>query len=212
MRGPGPLRASRFIGDAAQGRVVGANQAGPPDWPEATQPSQSGQLNGVVRTGGSHPAFGGRPRAASWYQAYPLALTGPATTKPSCPALIVPSWVPAVPAVARTVRPSTVDLARPSTLIVGAAGEGLGVSSGGEAVAEAVRDGCGVSVGLGDARVVPCRTPLSHGARPRAQLDLSRFAGRTPVELIGRVHFPRIGELPYLLTLGPHDFLWFELT
>ena len=142
------MRASRFIGDAAQGRVVGANQAGPPDWPEATQPSQSGQLNGVVRTGGSHPAFGGRPTAASWYQAYPLALTGPATTKPSCPALIVPSWVPAVPAVARTVRPSTVDLARPSTLIVGAAGEGLGVSSGGEAVAEAVRDGCGVSVGL----------------------------------------------------------------
>jgi maltose alpha-D-glucosyltransferase/alpha-amylase len=33
-----------------------------------------------------------------------------------------------------------------------------------------------------------------------------------PVELIGRVHFPLIGELPYLLTLGPHDFLWFELT
>jgi maltose alpha-D-glucosyltransferase / alpha-amylase len=34
----------------------------------------------------------------------------------------------------------------------------------------------------------------------------------TPVELLGKVHFPRIGELPYLLTLGPHDFLWFELT
>ena len=44
------------------------------------------------------------------------------------------------------------------------------------------------------------------------ELDLSRFDGRQPVELIGRVAFPRIGQLPYLLTLGPHDFLWFELT
>ncbi len=44
------------------------------------------------------------------------------------------------------------------------------------------------------------------------ELDLGQFKGRTPVELIGRVHFPKIGELPYLLTLGPHDFLWFELT
>ena len=30
--------------------------------------------------------------------------------------------------------------------------------------------------------------------------------------MIGRVGFPRIGDLPYLLTLGPHDFFWFELT
>jgi maltose alpha-D-glucosyltransferase / alpha-amylase len=44
------------------------------------------------------------------------------------------------------------------------------------------------------------------------ELDLSRFEGRVPVELIGRVQFPRIGELSYLLTLGPHDFFWFELT
>jgi maltose alpha-D-glucosyltransferase/alpha-amylase len=25
------------------------------------------------------------------------------------------------------------------------------------------------------------------------------------------VEFPRIGELPYLLTLPPHGFIWFEL-
>jgi len=56
-----------------------------------------------------------------------------------------------------------------------------------------------------------CVANLSRFAQ-YVELDLSRFAGRTPVELIGRVHFPRIGELPYLLTLGPHDFLWFELT
>ena len=44
------------------------------------------------------------------------------------------------------------------------------------------------------------------GARPVG------LRGAVPVELIGRVHFPPIGELPYLLTLGPHDFYWFELT
>jgi maltose alpha-D-glucosyltransferase/alpha-amylase len=25
------------------------------------------------------------------------------------------------------------------------------------------------------------------------------------------VHFPKIGELPYLLTLGGHGFYWFKL-
>ncbi|MDX6526224.1 MAG: maltose alpha-D-glucosyltransferase / alpha-amylase, partial [Gaiellales bacterium] len=43
------------------------------------------------------------------------------------------------------------------------------------------------------------------------ELDLSRFQGMTPVALLGGVEFPRIGELPYLLTLGPHDFYWFSL-
>jgi maltose alpha-D-glucosyltransferase/alpha-amylase len=43
------------------------------------------------------------------------------------------------------------------------------------------------------------------------ELDLREFNGRTPVELFGRTEFPRIGELPYLLTLGPHSFLWFRL-
>jgi maltose alpha-D-glucosyltransferase/alpha-amylase len=33
----------------------------------------------------------------------------------------------------------------------------------------------------------------------------------TPVEMLGRVHFPSIGELPYLLTMGPHGFYWFTL-
>ncbi len=56
-----------------------------------------------------------------------------------------------------------------------------------------------------------CVANLSRFAQ-YVELDLRQFAGRTPVELIGRVHFPKIGELPYLLTLGPHDFLWFELT
>jgi len=56
-----------------------------------------------------------------------------------------------------------------------------------------------------------CVANLSRFAQ-YVQLDLSRFKDRVPVELIGRVHFPPIGELPYLLTLGPHDFFWFEMT
>jgi maltose alpha-D-glucosyltransferase/alpha-amylase len=44
------------------------------------------------------------------------------------------------------------------------------------------------------------------------ELDLSALRGMVPVELFGRHRFPAIGELPYLLTLGPHSFYWFELT
>ena len=58
---------------------------------------------------------------------------------------------------------------------------------------------------------VLCVANLSRFAQ-YVELDLRRFGGRVPVELVGRVHFPSIGELPYLLTLGPHDFFWFELT
>ncbi|HSJ43652.1 MAG TPA: maltose alpha-D-glucosyltransferase [Euzebyales bacterium] len=43
------------------------------------------------------------------------------------------------------------------------------------------------------------------------ELDLSRFAGHNPVEMLGGTWFPRIGELPYLLTLGPHGFYWFRI-
>lgn len=43
------------------------------------------------------------------------------------------------------------------------------------------------------------------------ELDLSAYAGLQPVELFGRTQFPRIGELPYLLTLGGHAFYWFRL-
>ncbi len=43
------------------------------------------------------------------------------------------------------------------------------------------------------------------------QLDLAEYDGRMPVELFGRIEFPRIGDLPYMLTLGPHEFLWLKL-
>jgi maltose alpha-D-glucosyltransferase/alpha-amylase len=51
---------------------------------------------------------------------------------------------------------------------------------------------------------------LSRTAQP-AELDLSRFSGSTPVELLGGAHFPEIGQLPYLLTLAGHGFYWFGL-
>ena len=44
-----------------------------------------------------------------------------------------------------------------------------------------------------------------------AELNLRRFSGRVPVELLGETRFPRIGELPYLLTFAPHGFYWFRL-
>jgi maltose alpha-D-glucosyltransferase/alpha-amylase len=44
------------------------------------------------------------------------------------------------------------------------------------------------------------------------ELDLSRFAGMVPVELFGPTAFPRVGELPYFLTLGPYGCYWFALT
>jgi maltose alpha-D-glucosyltransferase / alpha-amylase len=43
------------------------------------------------------------------------------------------------------------------------------------------------------------------------ELDLAEYKGRIGVELFGGTHFPPIGDLPYLLTLGPHAFYWFAL-
>src|SRR5256886_17114770 len=51
---------------------------------------------------------------------------------------------------------------------------------------------------------------LSHRAQP-VELDLSHYEGKTPVELLGRVEFPKIGELPYFITLDSYGFFWFEL-
>jgi maltose alpha-D-glucosyltransferase/alpha-amylase len=44
-----------------------------------------------------------------------------------------------------------------------------------------------------------------------AELDLQTFAGHTPIELFGGEPFPDIGELPYLLSFGPHGFYYFQL-
>jgi maltose alpha-D-glucosyltransferase/alpha-amylase len=55
-----------------------------------------------------------------------------------------------------------------------------------------------------------CINNLSRYAQP-VELDLSAYNGMVPVELIGDNPFPRIGELPYFITLGPHSFYWFRL-
>ncbi|MGO4331172.1 putative maltokinase [Cupriavidus sp. 2TAF22] len=44
------------------------------------------------------------------------------------------------------------------------------------------------------------------------ELDLSAFAGRVPVEMLGATPFPAIGQLTYLLTLPPYGFYWFVLS
>jgi maltose alpha-D-glucosyltransferase/alpha-amylase len=62
---------------------------------------------------------------------------------------------------------------------------------------------------FGDDKVL-CVNNLSRFPQP-VELDLRRFEGMVPVELTGLVHFPRIGELPYLLSMPGHGFLWFGL-
>ncbi len=44
-----------------------------------------------------------------------------------------------------------------------------------------------------------------------AELDLSRFAGSVPMEIIGRTPFPPIKKTPYFLTLNGHSSHWFLL-
>jgi len=43
------------------------------------------------------------------------------------------------------------------------------------------------------------------------ELDLRRYKGNIPIEMFGGNMFPRVGDLPYLLTLGPYQFYWFRL-
>ena len=43
------------------------------------------------------------------------------------------------------------------------------------------------------------------------ELDLRHLAGAIPVEMAGRSLFPRIGQRPYVMTLGPYDFFWLKL-
>ncbi|HEX6296856.1 MAG TPA: maltose alpha-D-glucosyltransferase [Burkholderiales bacterium] len=55
-----------------------------------------------------------------------------------------------------------------------------------------------------------CVANLSRTAQP-VELDLKRFKGRVPVELLGRTSFPPIGERFYLLTLPAYGYYWFRL-
>ncbi len=43
------------------------------------------------------------------------------------------------------------------------------------------------------------------------ELDLSNFKGLKPVEAFTKAPFPRIGDLPYFITMPPRGFFWFNL-
>jgi maltose alpha-D-glucosyltransferase/alpha-amylase len=58
--------------------------------------------------------------------------------------------------------------------------------------------------------IVLCVHNVARSAQA-VELDLSQFAGMVPEEMFGRTPFPPVGDLPYLLTLAPRGFFWFQL-
>jgi maltose alpha-D-glucosyltransferase / alpha-amylase len=65
--------------------------------------------------------------------------------------------------------------------------------------------------GLDGVDRILCVNNLSRFPQP-VELDLRRFKESMPVECMGGVLFPPIGELNYLLTLPGHGFYWFVLS
>jgi maltose alpha-D-glucosyltransferase/alpha-amylase len=61
-----------------------------------------------------------------------------------------------------------------------------------------------------EGEIVLCVANLARTVQP-VEIMLPQFAGLTPVEMLGQTEFPRIGELPYFLTLAPYGFYWFRL-
>ncbi len=59
--------------------------------------------------------------------------------------------------------------------------------------------------------MILCVANLSQTAQA-VELDLSKYKGRVPVEMLGRNAFPPIGDLPYFLTLPAHGFFWMQLS
>jgi maltose alpha-D-glucosyltransferase/alpha-amylase len=62
---------------------------------------------------------------------------------------------------------------------------------------------------LGEEKVLVVNN-LSSSAQA-VELNLQAYKKHIPIEMFGRNLFPRIGDLPYLLTLGPYQFYWFRL-
>jgi maltose alpha-D-glucosyltransferase / alpha-amylase len=62
---------------------------------------------------------------------------------------------------------------------------------------------------LGDEKVLVVNNLAS--SAQAVELNLQAYKGHIPIEMFGRNLFPRIGDLPYLLTLGPYQFYWFRL-
>ncbi len=68
----------------------------------------------------------------------------------------------------------------------------------------------GGEIADGHSETVLCVANLSRFAQP-VQLDLSKYTGRQPVEMLGYVPFPIVDETPYAITLAPYSFFWLEL-
>ena len=57
---------------------------------------------------------------------------------------------------------------------------------------------------------VLCVANLSRFAQP-VSLDLAEFTGHVPMEMFGYNPFPPITAQPYVLSLAPYSFLWFQM-
>ncbi len=84
------------------------------------------------------------------------------------------------------------------------------LSSSNPSVLAFVREYTDPAAGSDGADQILCVNNLSRFPQP-VELDLRRFKGITPVECMGGVIFPPIGEFSYLLTLPGHGFYWFQL-
>jgi maltose alpha-D-glucosyltransferase/alpha-amylase len=62
----------------------------------------------------------------------------------------------------------------------------------------------------GNREMVLCVANLSRFSQP-VSLDLAKYTGMVPVEMLGYVIFPSVTAQPYPLTLAPYSFLWLEL-
>ena len=58
--------------------------------------------------------------------------------------------------------------------------------------------------------VILCVANLSRTAQA-AQIDLSPYKGRVPMEMLGRTKFGQIGDAPFAVTLAPYGFFWLLL-
>ncbi|MBD0370117.1 MAG: maltose alpha-D-glucosyltransferase [Pyrinomonadaceae bacterium] len=61
-----------------------------------------------------------------------------------------------------------------------------------------------------DGETVLCVFNLSRYPQP-VELDLSKYAGRTPIVMVGETTFPVIEDRPYQLALSGYGFYWFLL-
>jgi maltose alpha-D-glucosyltransferase / alpha-amylase len=61
-----------------------------------------------------------------------------------------------------------------------------------------------------EGEVVLCVVNLADVSQA-VELDLGRFVGRVPIEMLGWSEFPKVSNAPYVLTLPAHSFFWFSL-